>query len=61
MALAFAPPFQRWFICGEDLKVLKNEILKPAKGVTPTKHDVNSFKGHHNVDINHVRVESAYT
>lgn len=58
MALDFAPPFSRWFICGEDLKVLKHESLKPTKRVTLTKHDIYSFKGHLHVNIEHVRVES---
>lgn len=59
MALTFAHQFPMWFICGKDIKVLKNESLKPIKRVTPTKHDVYSFKGHLHVDINHVRVEAA--
>lgn len=58
MALDFPPPFPRWFICGDFLKVHKNECLKPAQRVTPTKHDIYSFKGYLHVDINHVRVET---
>lgn len=30
MALAFAPQFPRWFVCGEFLKVNTNKFLKPA-------------------------------
>lgn len=58
MALTFVPPFLRWFICGKDIKVLKNESLKPAKQVTVTKHDIYNFKGHLHVNINNVRVET---
>lgn len=58
MTLDFAPPFLRWFIYGGNLKVLKNESLKPNKRVTLTKHDVYSFKGHLHVDIEHVTIES---
>lgn len=31
MKLALSPPFPRRFICGEHLKVLKNESQKPVK------------------------------
>lgn len=58
MDLAFSPSFPRWFIYGEDLKILKNESLTYSKRVTPTKHDEYSFKGHFHVDIKHARVES---
>lgn len=56
MDLVFAPPFPQWFICGEFLKVHKNECLKPAQ--RPTKHDIYSFKDHLHVGISHVRVKT---
>lgn len=58
MALASAPPFQQWGICGDFLKVHKNECLKPAQRLTPIKHDIYSFNGHLHVDIKHVKVET---
>lgn len=57
MALDFAPPFPRYFICGEDIKLLKNESLKLVKRVTLTKNDIYNFKGHLHFDINHVKGE----
>lgn len=38
MALAFSPSFPRWFICGEDLKVLKNESLKSDQRKPSCQH-----------------------
>lgn len=58
LALALWPPFPWCFICGEDLKLLKNGSLEPAKQVTLTKHNIYSFKGHFHVDIDHVKVLS---
>lgn len=54
--LAFRPPFPRWFICGSDIEVLKNESLKLAKRVVSLKHNLHSFKGHLHVNIEHVKV-----
>lgn len=57
MVMAFTPPFPQWFICGEFMKVHKNECLKPAQRVTPTKLDLYIFKGHLHVNI-YVKVET---
>lgn len=32
--------------------------MKPTQQMTPTKHDIYSFKGRLHVDINHVMVET---
>lgn len=58
MAIAFAPPFLRSFVCGEFIEIHKNEYLKPTQRVTSTKLDLYSFKGHLYADIKNVRVET---
>lgn len=50
LTFAFRPPFPWWFMCGSHLSVLKNEFLKSAKWVVPTKYDLDSFKGRFHVE-----------
>lgn len=58
MTLDFAPLFPRWFVCGEFIKGRKNECLKPAQRMTPTKYNIYYVKGHLHIDVSHVRVET---
>lgn len=58
LALAFPPLFPWWFICGEYLKLLIYEILKPAKRAALIKHDIYSLKEHLHVDIDQVKILS---
>ena len=56
--LEFRLPFPEWFICGSNLKLLQQDSQKLAKRVVPTKHTLDSFKGHLHVDIEHVHILS---
>ncbi|XP_058732451.1 uncharacterized protein LOC131603986 [Vicia villosa] len=54
--VALSPPFPDWFVCGNVLKDLQNSSKKRAERVVPTKHTLDTFKGHLHIDLKHVRV-----
>lgn len=54
----FRPLFPYWFICGDFVKILRQESPKRAQWVVPTKHTLNSFKEHLHISIKHVHIES---
>lgn len=56
MALAFLPPFSRWFIFGSSLNDLKNTYKKPTQRVVPTKFGIHNYQGYLHIDTNHVEV-----
>lgn len=56
--VALAPPFPDWFICGDSVKILRQQSQKKAQRVVATKHTLNSFIGHLYIGIEDVRIES---
>lgn len=56
--VALAPPFPDWFICGDSIKILRQQSQKKAQRVVATKHTLGSFKGHLHIGIEDVRIES---
>ncbi|XP_058748016.1 uncharacterized protein LOC131620851 [Vicia villosa] len=54
--VALSPPFPDWFVCGNVLKILRESTKKRAERVVPTKHTLDTFKGHLHIDLKHVRV-----
>src|SRR3954471_13965103 len=54
--VALSPPFPDWFVCGNALKILRESTKKRAERVVPTKHTLDTFKGHLHIDLKHVRV-----
>src|SRR3954471_19321530 len=54
--VALSPPFPDWFVCGNVLKDLQNSSKKRAERVVPTKHTLDTFKGHLHIDLEHVHV-----
>lgn len=56
--VAFAPPFPYWFICGDSIKILRQQSQKKAQRVVATKHTLGSFKGLLHIGIEDVRIQS---
>src|SRR3954469_2423995 len=54
--VALSPPFPDWFVCGNAFKILQEQTKKHAERVVPTKHTLDTFKGHLHIDLEHVRV-----
>ncbi|XP_058755341.1 uncharacterized protein LOC131628527 [Vicia villosa] len=54
--VALSPPFPDWFVCGNAFKILQESTKKRAERVVPTKHTLDTFKGHLHIDLEHVRV-----
>src|SRR3954469_9324233 len=54
--VALSPPFQDWFVCGNAFKIPQESTKKRAERVVPTKHTLDTFKGHLHIDLKHVRV-----
>src|SRR3954470_21397516 len=51
-----SPPFPDWFVCGNAFKILQESTKKRAERVVPTKHTLDTFKGHLHIDLEDVRV-----
>lgn len=49
--VAFIPLFPDWFVCGNFVKILRQDSQKLAKRVVLTKHTLDSFKGHLHIGI----------
>jgi len=45
LALAFRPPYPKWFVCGSWMEMKQSLIKKEAKKITPTKLDIYTFRG----------------
>lgn len=56
--VAFSPLFPNWFICGDFVKILRQDSQKLVQRVVPTKRTLNSFKGHLHIDMEHVHILS---
>lgn len=56
--VAFSPPIPDWFICGDSIKILRQQSPKKAQRVVATKHTLGNFKGHIHIWIEDVRIES---
>src|SRR3954467_2746634 len=54
--VALSPPFPDWFVCGNVLKILRESTKKRTERVVPTKHTLDTFKGHLHIDLKYVRV-----
>src|SRR4051812_8359149 len=54
--VALSPPFPDWFVCGNALKILQESTKKRTERVVPTKHTLDTFKGHLHIDLKHVHV-----
>jgi hypothetical protein len=52
--VAIAPPFPYWFICGDSIKILRQQSQKKAQRVVVTKHTLGSFKGRFHIGIEDV-------
>ena len=52
--VALAPPFPDWFICGDSIKILRQQYQKKAQRVVATKHTLGSFKGYLHIGIEDV-------
>lgn len=50
------PPFPDWFVCGNVVKILREQSKKRVQGVVPTKYTLDSFKGHLHVGIERICV-----
>jgi len=44
-ALAFRPPYPKWFVCGSWMAMTQSLITKKAKQITPTKYDIYTLRG----------------
>lgn len=56
--VAFAPPFPDWFICGDSIKILRQQSQEKAQRVVATKYTLDNFKGHLHIGIEDVCIES---
>ena len=56
--VALAPPFPDWFVCGDSIKILRQQSQPKAQRVVATKHTLDSFKGHLHIGIKDVHIES---
>ena len=56
--VALAPPFPDWFVCGDSIKILRQQSQPKAQRVVATKHTLDSFKGHLHIGLEDVRIES---
>lgn len=56
LGLTFGPPFPKWFICEDSIKLLRQDSLKLTKQVVPTKFTLDSFKGFLHVDMEHLNI-----
>jgi hypothetical protein len=56
--MSFLPLFPNWFVCGDFVKILRQDSQKLAQRVVPTKNTLDSFKGHLHIDIKHVHIIS---
>lgn len=52
-----APPFPNWFICGDSIKILRQQSQKKYQRVVATKHTLGSLKGHLYIGIEDIRIE----
>ena len=56
--VALAPPFPDWFVCGDSIKILRQQTKPKAQRVVATKYTLDSFKGPLHIGIEDVRIES---
>lgn len=49
--VTFSSPFPDWFVCGDFVKILRQESHKKANRVVLTKYNLDSFKGHLHIGI----------
>lgn len=56
--VSLAPSFPDWFICGDSIKILRQQSHKKAQRVVATKYTLDSFKGHLHIGIGDVHIES---
>lgn len=58
--VALAPPFPDWFICGDSIKILRQQSQKKAQRVVATKHTLDTFKDHLHIGTEDVTSNKIY-
>lgn len=58
LALAFRPPYPKWFPCDSLLGMSQKFIPKEKDKVTVAKCNIYNFRGRLHLDLHHVRIIS---
>jgi len=58
LALEFRPLYSKWFVCGSWMAMTQCLIKKEAKKITPTKHNIYTFRGQLHYGLHHIRITS---
>jgi hypothetical protein len=58
LAIAFRPPYPKWFVCGSWMAMKQSLIKKEAKKITLTKLDIYTFRGRLHYGLHQIHITS---